>query len=328
MEEVSPVITAAPESVGETLRAARERQGVNLTEVASRTRIPLRHLEAIEAGDYNGLPSQTYATGFVKAYARTVGLDEVALTRRVRAELASQGPRAPEYQPYQAPDPARVPSRGLAIVALGVVLAIIILSGLWYGGMLSRGGTPVAVAPAPIAPAPIADAPEATGGVPAPAPTAATPTTAAPTLAAPTGGQVALQTTDRVWLRVHDGDKTLYMGTMNPGERFDVPADAQNPLVDIGRPDKLKVTLNGSALPTLPTSDKPMKDLRIGAAAVAARLAGGVAPLANPTPGATAASPSPRRAGRSAPTRPARPRDETARANLEAARHPPPANPR
>lgn len=328
MEEVSPVPAPviAPESVGDTLRAARERHGLELSEVAARTRIPLRHLEALEASDYSGLPSRTYATGFVKAYARVVGVDEVAIARRVRGELANSGPRAPEYQPYQAPDPARVPSRGLAIVTLGIALALIVLVGLWFGGVLNRGGTPGAVAPAVVADAPeaIAPAPGFSTGTPPAAPSPAP--ASAP--ATPTGGQVALETTDRVWLRVRDGDRTLYIGTMNPGERFDVPADAQNPLVDVGRPDKLKVTLNGSALPPLAASDRPMKDLRVGAAAVAARLAGQVAPLANPTP-APDAAPASRRptAGRTPPRRTS-PLDETARANLEAARNPPPRDTR
>lgn len=317
MEEVSPVPVVAHESVGDSLRIAREQQGLELSEIASRTRVPLRHLEALEAGNYNSLPSRTYATGFIKAYARAIGVDEVAITRRVRDELANSGPRAPQYQPYQAPDPARVPSRGLVVVTLGIAIAIIILAGLWYGGVLSRdGATPVT---APAADGPVTIAP-ATGSASSPPPS--------PTAALPTGGQVALETIDRVWLRVRDGDRTLYIGTMNPGERFEIPADAQNPLVDIGRPDKLKVTLNGSALPPLPASDRPMKGLRVGAAAVAARLSGQVAPLADPTPDLTTAPtstvPSATAPRRSSATRPRpQPRDETARANLEAANDPP-----
>ena len=326
MEEVSPVPVTTPESVGDSLRAAREQQGLELSEVASRTRVPLRHLEALEAGNYNSLPSPTYATGFVKAYARTVGVDEVAITRRVRDELANSGPRAPEYQPYQAPDPARVPSRGLTVVTLGVAIAIIILAGLWFGGMLKRDNASPVAATAPAAgdPSAATGAATTTAGTTTPA---AAPTAAAPTAVVATGGQVALETTDRVWMRVHDGDRTLYIGTMNPGQRFDVPADAQNPLVDIGRPDKLKVTLNGSSLPPLAASDRPMKDLRVGAAAVAARLAGQVAPLANPGPAAaTTGATTPRRTApdRIPARRTARPQDETARANLEAASNPPP----
>jgi cytoskeletal protein RodZ len=323
MEEVSTVATATLESVGETLRAAREQQGLSLAEIATRTRVPQRHLEAIEAGSYGALPSPTYATGFVKAYARTVGVDEVALGRRLRGELANQ-PRAAEYRPYQAPDPARVPSRGLAIVSLGVFLALAVLAGLWYSGMLSRDDATVAA---------VASAD--------PAVTAAVPTTPAATQPVPpSGGQVSLQVVDRAWLRVHDGDRTLYIGTMAPGERFDVPADAKNPLVDVGRPEQLRVSLNGSALPPLPESGRAVKNLRIGAEAVSARLRGEVAaPAAAPatnaataapaapgtrTADASARPPSSTSAPRRAAARPAASTatDETARANLDGATAP------
>lgn len=320
MEEVSTVPAATFQSVGETLRAAREHQGLSLAEIAGRTRVPQRHLEAIEAGSYGALPSPTYATGFVKAYARAVGVDEVALGRQLRGELANQ-PRAAEYQPYAAPDPARVPSRGLAIVSLGVFLAFAVLAGLWYSGMLGRDSAPVtAVA---------ATDPAAPAGAPTATPVAVQPVP-------PSGGQVSLQVVDRAWVRVHDGDRTLYIGEMTPGERFDVPADAQNPLIDVGRPEQLRISLNGSALPPLPESGRAVKNLRISAEAVAARLRGEVAapataaaalappattaaPATAPTPRAAATTAVRRNAPRPAPTSAT---DETARANLDAAAPP------
>ena len=70
--------TLFPQPVGERLRAARERHGMSLAEIGARTRVPLRHLEAIEASNYGALPSPTYAVGFVRAYARAVGEDENA----------------------------------------------------------------------------------------------------------------------------------------------------------------------------------------------------------------------------------------------------------
>ena len=48
-----------PERVGDRLRAARLTAGLDLSDVATKTRIPLRHLTAIEAGDYDLLPSIT-----------------------------------------------------------------------------------------------------------------------------------------------------------------------------------------------------------------------------------------------------------------------------
>jgi len=107
------------------LMNAREASGLSLADVATRTRVPIRHLEALESGDYSGLPSPTYAVGFARAYARAAGADEVEVARLVRADLDRIGPRTPEYVPYETADPARVPSRGLAIV--GALIAGIFL---------------------------------------------------------------------------------------------------------------------------------------------------------------------------------------------------------
>jgi cytoskeleton protein RodZ len=293
---------AAPQRAGEVLRAARERQGMSLAEVAQRTRVPLRHLEAIEASDYGSLPSHTYATGFAKAYARAVGADEVEIARQVRGEVDRIGRRVPEYQPYQAPDPARVPSRGLVAVALGLALALAILAGLWFGTDLFRGGWAGGTTGAVVTP-PVA------GPAPVVAPTA-TPTPAA-------GGQVTLTARDEVWMRVYEageGGRTLYLGTLKSGERFDLPADAMRPLINVGRPDQLAITLNGSAVPPLGDGRRALQDVPIDGASLAARANGARAPAA--TPAAAATEPARRTSRVVPPARPRRPLTETQRANL------------
>jgi cytoskeletal protein RodZ len=73
--------TLFPRTVGEKLRDARVALGLDLADVAARTRIPQRHLAAIEQSQYSGLPSITYAMGFAKGYARAVELDEAQIAR-------------------------------------------------------------------------------------------------------------------------------------------------------------------------------------------------------------------------------------------------------
>ncbi|WP_082464016.1 helix-turn-helix domain-containing protein [Sphingomonas sp. Leaf17] len=258
---------AAAGKAGDILRTAREAHGLSLADVAARTRIPLRHLEAIELSQYAGLPSPTYAVGFAKAYARAVGIDEVAAAQAVRTEVDRIGPRTPEFTPYEVADPSRVPSRGVTLTALGIALAVLVLVGLWYATDLLRGGTPGSV--------PVTETPPATvvAAVPVATPSAS-------------GGQVRLAATDEVWMRVYDADgETLYMDTMKPGQAFDVPAGANNPMINVGRPDKLTITLNGSAVPPLGDGSRAIKDVRIGAEALAARL-NGTTPAATPSPAA------------------------------------------
>lgn len=241
-----------PKTAGERLREARESQGLSLAEVAARTRVPLRHLEAIEQSNYSGLPSHTYSVGFAKAYARAIGMDEVAIARDVRGQ-ADAVQRPPEYQPYELQDLKRQPPKGLAMGVTIVAVLVLIAAGLYFGTTLFRGdGETTAAAPAAeIMPEPVA--PE-----PVPTPLA--------------GGQVTLTATDVVWLRVYDADgKSLYEAEMQPGDRFDVPPDANRPMINVGRPDKLQVSVNGSNVPPLGDGARAIKDVEISAQALLAR---------------------------------------------------------
>ena len=71
---------------GDRLRSAREARRMELSHVAAETRIPIRHLESIEASAFDALPSRTYAIGFARTYARIVGLDEKSIADAVREE--------------------------------------------------------------------------------------------------------------------------------------------------------------------------------------------------------------------------------------------------
>jgi transcriptional regulator with XRE-family HTH domain len=86
---------------GEFLRAARERRGLTLMQVASTTKIPQRHLDAIEHGDLSVVPEGPYRRGEVRAFAQAVGLDlnvalaqlEAVMGRPARSDEASSSNR-------------------------------------------------------------------------------------------------------------------------------------------------------------------------------------------------------------------------------------------
>ncbi len=269
-----------PVKVGEKLRDARLAQGLELSDIANRTRVPQRHLAAIEASDYSGLPSPTYAIGFVKAYARAVGADEVALARELRAETSATFAAREVYESYDPEDPVREPPSGLAWA--GAIVAILLLAavGLWYGTDLFRGGT---------------------GTAPEPTPTASATPEAEPSAAATpaTGGQVTLIATQPVWLRIYDAAGTrLYEKEMAAGERYDVPGDANGPMINIGRPEALQVTIDGVEVASLGRAGVAIKDVPISADALRAR--GQPAPAATTTPAPTA-TPTPAPAATRAP---------------------------
>lgn len=247
--------TLFPKTAGERLREAREALGLALAEVAARTRIPVRQLEAIEQSNFAALPSITYSVGFAKAYARAVGVDEVAIGRDVRGAVDKPStPRRIEYQAYEIVEPSRGPTRGLAFGAMIAALILLIGAGIWYGSNLFRGEESAPAGTAPI-----------TNTVPVAAPaTAPIPT--------PRTGPVVLTATDEVWLKVYDAaGKTLYIGTLQSGEAYTVPGDAVGPMINVGRPDKLRVTVGGQPIAPLGDGKRAIKDVKVDPAALIAR---------------------------------------------------------
>jgi len=247
------------------MRAAREAAGLTLSEVAQRTRVPLRHLEALERGDYAALPGITYCAGFARAYARSVGLDEKAIVAQVREEIDRTGDLAlDQYQIDEPADPARVPPRGLAWVA--AIVAILLASG--YGLWRMQINTP------PGEETLAADAPQRK-------PSQQARPVAPPRIAGP----VVLTAVEDVWLRIYDADgKALLEKTLAKGESFTVPDGANNPMILTGRPDALAVTVGGRPVPPLGTAERTISDVPISAAALLARGAPTPAVAATPAP--------------------------------------------
>lgn len=241
-------------TVGEQLKAAREERQMTLTDIAAQTRIPIRHLEALERSDFAALPGSMYSIGFAKSYARAVDLDQIVIADEMRAELAQGGhagfiPATPDYEPA---DPGRVPPRWLAWTAAAIAVLGLIGYFAWRSFALS--------ADAPAAPAVEAEA--------APAKSVAN---AAPS-AALTGGAVVITAGELVWVKIYDADKKrLFEAEMKAGDTYTVPAEANNPMIVTGRPQALQVTIGGKPVPPLGEADRTISDVGVSAAALLAR---------------------------------------------------------
>jgi cytoskeleton protein RodZ len=185
--------------VGADLRAARQRLGWELPEVAAGLRIRLPYLEALEDGRIADLPGNAYALGFLRTYATALGLDPDELSRRFKAEAAAVNRKT------ELAFPVPVPDRGVpagALVLLGTILAIGAYIG-WYrlsgdGRLPAEAVAPVPAQLAPLAdqavpPAPAPPAPSAAGSntTPAPAPALAGPVPASPPIS-PSSASAAL----------------------------------------------------------------------------------------------------------------------------------------
>ena len=73
------VVVMSGPPVGEQLRLAREARGLEVADIAQTLKLGPRQVEALEAGDWKGLPGNTFIRGFVRNYARLVQIDQAAL---------------------------------------------------------------------------------------------------------------------------------------------------------------------------------------------------------------------------------------------------------
>ncbi|ATE66009.1 helix-turn-helix domain-containing protein [Rhizorhabdus dicambivorans] len=231
-----------PRSVGEQLAAERARQQLELSDVAARTRIPLRHLEAIESGDRASLPALPYSAGFVKSYAMMLGLDGQALSRAFRDEVGDAQRAHFEPEAYEPVDPTRVPSRLLAMIALGVAL----LLGMAYLLLRFEGDSSDL---AKLAADTVQD------NRPIPARRVAPPVPTGPV--APTG-PISVAAIEDVWIKVseRDGSNTYFMDVLVAGQSFTVPDGAVDPVLRTGRPQSLKVMIGTTELPPVGRPDQ------------------------------------------------------------------------
>lgn len=251
------------DNAGAKLARAREEAGLSRAQVAAQTRIPERHLAAIEAGNYTALPAKTYAVGFARSYAKALGIDENEIVSGVRAELAEMNPAPSRGIPaFEPGDPARLPAPRLAWLAALGVLALLVA--LFFGArsMLAPGGSLPSILPEET------PSPAASAAAPAPA-------------AAPTGGPVVFTALeDAIWVKFSDGQgNQLLQKQMAKGESFTLPEGEVKAWT--GRPEALAITIGGQPVPKLSDVQKTMKDVPVSAAALLAR--GTAAAVPDPT---------------------------------------------
>ena len=256
--------TGEAQRVGEKLRAAREAQGLTIEEIANSTRIPKRHLTMIENGGYDGLPAPTYSAGFIKSWARRLGLDGQALADQFRVEMGGIPIETTQALPYEPADPRRTPPAGLALLALLVAVVVGLGYLYWRGTAEEPSEVAAAATDTPPPAAHPAAAPVATQPGPAAATAAATPQ--------PTGPVVVGATQD-VWIKVSDSGKTLFMNVLHPGDHFQVPADAVAPLMTTGRPGHTTVMVGETPIPSVGDPDRAAKDISLKPADLLARVA-------------------------------------------------------
>jgi cytoskeleton protein RodZ len=274
--------------------------GWPIEDVSAALRIRLPHLEALEEGRIDLLPGNAYAVGFLRTYARALGLDPDEIARRFKAEASEVNRRT------ELIFPAPMPQRGVpagAVILLGVVLAIGAYAG-WY--RLSGEGrlpsetvapvpqrlatlaeqaipppqpaappTPVVVAAAP--PAPQAPVPEQTAPpVPSISPSSAAaagipppPALTAPAVqqdaAAPDQPRIVVQATADAWLQVRDRNGGVLLNKiLHNGDTWPVPS-RPNLVLTTGNAGGTELVVDGVVTPVPGGSGAVRRDLPLDA---------------------------------------------------------------
>lgn len=231
-EPPAPELPAAPPTVGERLRAAREARGMDADGVATALKLSRRQIEALENGDWQALPGHTFIRGFVRNYARVVQIDADALLSdlpaappaKPRLDLpAGTAAVMPERGQVQKRDYAAVLG-GIVLMAIAVVAYFVVPKDLWLS-VQSPAPSPVVAekqeAATPLFPPPGAAAGDAASPAEVSASAVAGAASAADVVmsanAVPDGSRgLHLAFAQPSWVEIRDRSGQVLMSQLNP----------------------------------------------------------------------------------------------------------------
>ncbi|AMZ72517.1 MULTISPECIES: RodZ domain-containing protein [Pseudomonas] len=149
MKAAHPEVVAATRvNPGETLRQARESNGWSLAEVALKLNLTVASLGNLEAGAFDKLPGHTFARGYIRAYAKLLGMDQTVLVQQFDQYTGSDAQGSNVHSLGRIEEPVRVSHTILRIVSLLLLIAVIGGGFVWWQDQASlRNKEPVAMNP-------------------------------------------------------------------------------------------------------------------------------------------------------------------------------------
>jgi cytoskeleton protein RodZ len=243
-------------SFGEELRREREIRGISLKEISDATKISKRFLEAIERNDHRTLPAPVFTRGFVREYARYLGLNVDEIVTRYNYGAAGddrieQSAHLERLVELQATGREPLPKKGIpppyARIDRNVyILALIVaaLAGLtWWAVKHKRAIAEVTGLESTFAPK--------TRRARAPAATPRTPTPAGEVPAATQPMRLVIDVSDDSWVTLDADGKTVINDRLRRGEHRIVEAKDSFHFRTVGNAAGLKLALNDVPLPPL-----------------------------------------------------------------------------
>lgn len=248
--------------VGATLRAAREARGLSVADAAQQLRLMNRQIVAMEEEDYASLGQPVFARGFVRNYARMLGLDDASLLR------AMGGAPATPVE-VNATAPLELPRKwftsGWLIAGMVLLLLVTVLPiGLYAWLSSDAEETPPltrqpATAPVaasisppntPASPAPVQNM--ATQTQPAGAATAVPPANELPVTIAPAQHELRFELAGDAWLEVKDGAGHTLTRQIHPKDSELVLAGQPPFTLTVGNATQVRMSYKGRPLDLTP----------------------------------------------------------------------------
>jgi len=133
MKAAQPEVLAATRvNPGETLRQARENNGWTLAEVALKLNLTASSLSNLETGAFDKLPGHTFARGYIRAYAKLLGMDQTSLVHEFDLYTGTDANGSNVHSLGRIEEPVRVSHTILRIVSLLLLIAVIGGGFIWW----------------------------------------------------------------------------------------------------------------------------------------------------------------------------------------------------
>ena len=248
---------------GEDLRREREIRGISLKEISDATKISKRFLEALERNDHKTLPAPVFTRGFVREYARYVGLNAEDLVNRYNFAASNDDriekpPQVAKYAETLPRDISPKPpaKRGLPSAfervdrnAIFAVIIVVALGAVAYWAVQRKRAEQAAEHVQPAVPL--------------------TTRAAVPPVLPPVAEQrplddstlrLEVEVVANSWVTLEADGKTVFNNEMSAGERQSFQANEQFRFRTIGNAAGLHLTLNGARVPALGEDGEVLKN--------------------------------------------------------------------
>lgn len=134
------VVAATRANPGETLRQGRESKNWSLPDVALRLNLTVTSLSYVETGDFEKLPGHTFARGYIRAYAKLLGLDQTALVQQFDHYTGTDAHGSNVHSLGRIEEPVRLSHNILRIVSLLLLVVLVGAGFFWWQDQASMRG--------------------------------------------------------------------------------------------------------------------------------------------------------------------------------------------